>query len=141
MDYKLTCIILYASQYSLENERREHVDGVSVTLLPCESLNPYEDLDAKARGTVSKGYRPIKDTAPYDMAGSFISVPGLYDVTMRMKTNAQGKGQMKLISVNYIGELKTTRLSSAAVAEMPAAKDEKPIDSLFNKEDKLYVKK
>ena len=93
VDFKKTCIVLYAGQYSMETAAKEHVEGVTVCYLGTDSLEPVENLEAKARGNFQLGEKPAKESVPYSLSKDFVRLPGLYELGMTMKMVTAANGQ------------------------------------------------
>lgn len=97
---KSQIILLYASQYSILDERT----GAISQGITC---NYYfnTDLHAEDNKNGSKGTRPAKGNLDYQLFGKIISAPGLYDAQFEMNVGSDGKPVLKIVDLDYISDV------------------------------------
>ena len=100
MQLKQKWILLRTQPYRIVDEKTGQVnEGISLNFLPTEDLTPIDE------GT-ARGVKPSKDSIKPEKQSKIQSVPGLYEFTLNMKTNAQGKTELKVIDLDYVNEIK-----------------------------------
>lgn len=99
---KQQIIILHTNRYDMEDRvTREINRGISVTYLPNGSLAP------KADGT-QRGDKPAKGSLKYEQEAELAAVPGVYDAELNFKINKDGKPELALESVSFVGDIDYT---------------------------------
>lgn len=96
---KTKIVLLYASRYAMPGDNGTVNNGVSVSYLYGDSLAPVLAPDG------SLGQRPAKGSLPVGCWENIKQVPGIYDGAFSMTVSKDGKPTLKLIDVNYCGEV------------------------------------
>lgn len=94
-------LILAVKRYKFAQETGEVIQGVTVT---------YADEPTYDDNT--KGFVPMKVTAPLESWIDFTKVPGLYDMDFSLKPDAKGKAQLVYKSAVFKKEVVIPQLSS-----------------------------
>lgn len=93
-------IVIYAKPWAMQDEKTMvNRQGISIEYLAAENLNPVVNEDG------SLGVRHCKESVPLTMNESIIKVPGIYDLEFGMKPGSRGKMEVKLVGLNYIGDV------------------------------------
>ncbi len=93
-------ILIYAKSWQMVDEKTgANRQGISIEYLACEDLKPVVNEDG------SMGVRHCKESVPLTMRDSIIKVPGLYDLEFGMKPGSRGKMDVKIVGLNYIGDV------------------------------------
>lgn len=108
---KTKIVLLYASKYAMPGDNGTTNSGVSVAYLYGENLAPSMSPDG------SLGQRPAKCSLPIGCWDNVKQVPGIYDGYFTMSISKDGKPTLKLIDVDYCGEVE--------LVAVPAAKPDK----------------
>lgn len=97
---KSQIILLYASQYSILDERTGAVSqGIT--------CNYYfnTDLHAEDNKNGSKGTRPAKGNLDYFLFGKIKSAPALYNAEFEMNVGSDGKPMLKIVDLDYVSDV------------------------------------
>lgn len=111
---KQQIILLYAGQYQiLEEKTGEIKSGVT--------MNYYFNVDLVAEDNTNgtKGTRPAKSSADYDLMNKVVKAPGLYDAEFSMNIGSDGKPVLKICDLDFISEIVMQPVT------LPAASDKK----------------
>nr|DAF67647.1 MAG TPA: hypothetical protein [Inoviridae sp.] len=111
---KQQIILLYAGQYQiLEEKTGEIKSGVT--------MNYYFNVDLVAEDNTNgtKGTRPAKSSADYDLMNKVVKAPGLYDAEFSMNIGSDGKPVLKICDLDFISEIVMQPVI------LPAASDKK----------------
>lgn len=96
-----TGILIYAKAWAMQDEKTgANRQGISIEYLACENLKPVVNEDG------SMGVRHCKESVPLTLQESIIKIPGLYDLEFGLKPGSKGKMEVKLVGLNYIGDVK-----------------------------------
>lgn len=97
---KMQIILLYASQYSIADERT----GVITQGVTC---NYYFNTDLKAEDNTngSKGTRPAKGSLDFNLMQKVVAAPALYDAEFQMAVGSDGKPVLKIVDLDYISDV------------------------------------
>lgn len=94
------CIILFAQPYSIADERTGVINsGITVQYLLTDNLSPHSEDNSKL------GYKSTKASISQELFGCLVSVPGIYECGFGLKTNGNGKPELKLEAIKFINEL------------------------------------
>lgn len=112
---KQEIILLYAGQYSMADEKTGEINRGT-------TVNYYFDIglsalgkDRDGQGNVVVGQRPAKSTCDFDIMEKIKEAPALYQADFEMKIGSNMKPELKIVGLEYIGEVKMI------------AKEEKPV--------------
>ncbi|SUY63366.1 Uncharacterised protein [[Clostridium] symbiosum] len=111
---KQQIILLYAGQYQIVEEKTGEIkSGVT--------MNYYFNVDLVAEDNTngSKGTRPAKSSADYDLMNKVVKAPGLYDAEFSMNIGSDGKPVLKICDLDFISEIVMQPVT------LPAASDKK----------------
>ena len=99
---KQQIIILHTNKYDMtDRDTRENNKGISVSYLPNGSLAPKTD------GT-QRGDKPAKGSLKFEQEAELAAVPGVYDADLAFKINKDGKPELTLESVKFVGDIQYT---------------------------------
>lgn len=100
---KQPIIILSANPYKITQENGSVNEGVSVTYLATDNLNPILNDNG------SYGYKSAKGSLPGNKINQIISAPALYDADLQITIDKDGRPMIKLEHVDFVSELSITR--------------------------------
>lgn len=96
---KQNIILTFAKGYRMENDAKTgYNEGVSIHYLLTDNLSPVV-------GTDERGIRFSKSSIALEKGKQIINVPGLYEADFEMKSDSQGKIQLKLSDLKYISDI------------------------------------
>lgn len=98
MELKLPIILLYSRGYSMTENGRTN-EGVTCQYIITDNLDPQSTL-------YDKGIRATRGSIDLAEEKNIKSVPAMYEGTFTMKTGADGKAALKLLSVKYLKNVK-----------------------------------
>jgi len=113
-DLKATYILLSADTYSIKDQNTGEInDGLNIWYLTDDVL---ENQDRDARGNnISKGILPTQGSLPFYCASKLVSVPGMYEVSLRMTTVKQTRNNgtkmaqsIVPVDLKFVGDIKLT---------------------------------
>jgi len=90
----MSYLVLFASRYEFEDTSGRLIKGTK--LIYCDS--PITELN-------SKGLPPITVTGDYGLFNKLSAVPGLYDLSFRMKPDSKGKASLSLTDLSPVDPL------------------------------------
>ena len=101
MQTKMT--LLSSQPYRIVNEKTGEInEGLTLFFYGSDSFVPKE----QERGQfIAKGIKPIKANLPIEMENKIKLAPAFYEVEIEMSSGADMKGQMKIVDINFIGEI------------------------------------
>lgn len=108
---KTKIVLLYASRYAMPGDNGTVNNGVSVAYLYGDNLAPTMSADG------SLGQRPAKGSIPVGCWENIKQVPGIYEGYFTMSVSKDGKPTLKLIDMEYCGEVD--------LVQVPAKPDKK----------------
>jgi len=110
---KQTFLILQAQEYRILDENTGTVnEGISLTYLPSDNLDPTEDELSKTRGQMSRGIKYAKASLPLSMKHKVGIFPALYEASLEMAV-VQQKLQVRMSDIEFVGIVKLTVDKSA----------------------------
>ncbi len=85
-------VILAARRYDFEDERKQRIEGITVT---------YLSGDQESEAAV-KGCLPLSISAPPEVFHQLEAVPGVYDIDLRMRAGKGGRASISLVGVRFV---------------------------------------
>ena len=117
---KMNALVLGVSRYSITDEKSGEVNrGNTVNYILSETLAQNED---KVLG--QKGYRPARNSVPYENYDDFTVVPGLYELTFSQKIDSKGKVNVVPTEFRLISGIVVSKTGSSAVKPKAGTKDD-----------------
>jgi hypothetical protein len=105
-------IIISANPYDFVDEKGTRRQGLSIQFTTGEPMPPHRGL----------GWEITKTSGPLDMRASLRSVPGIYVAGWELKRGFDGKPDVKLDSLEFVGELVTPELVAGGPKNNGAAR-------------------
>jgi hypothetical protein len=99
--FKNKALVTSMNPYSFTTEDKREMTGVTIEFLMTETLEPCKEGE-------TKGLKCIKDSVDYEKRHDFDAVPGMYDLSFKMMPARNGKPQLKVVDVRFIGEVELT---------------------------------
>ena len=106
--FKQTYLLLSAQSYRIVGDNGEVNEGVSLSYIPDDNLNPISDEQALSRGQVSLGHKTVKVALLIESVPKLKSFPGLYDVTLEFSVVAQ-KQQIRVKDIDFVSEVQLVK--------------------------------
>ena len=98
-------LILSADTYSIRDEETKELnEGISIWYIPDNDIQPSVN-PSSSRGQASMGIKPVKMSLPLELVGKLQSVPGIYNVTLRM-TAVLMKQQIRPVDIDFVSSVK-----------------------------------
>ena len=110
MTTKMT--LLSSQPYRIVNEKTgEITEGLTLFFYNKDSFTPAE----QERGAFTvKGNKPFKANLPISMESKIKTAPGLYEVEIEMQASADMKAQLRVIDLEFLGELELKLIKKAS---------------------------
>lgn len=98
-----TMTLLSSQPYRIVNDKSGEInEGLTLFFYGSDKFSPKE----QERGQfIAKGSKPIKANLSIEMQSKVKAAPGLYEVEIEMASAADLKAQMKVVDINFIGEI------------------------------------
>jgi len=85
-------VILSARRYDFEDERRNRIEGTTLTYLA-----EGQETDAGVKGIL-----PVSISATPGVYSQLEAVPGVYDIDLRMRPGKGGKASVSVVGARFI---------------------------------------
>ena len=82
-EFKQRLLVLSCNAYHYVKDGQTK-EGITISYIPSDKLDPFEDESAKLRGGVMRGVEVIEERFPYDKLGKLGQFPAIYEVTQKM---------------------------------------------------------
>lgn len=100
---KQPIIILSANPYKIPNDNGSFNEGVSVSYLATDNLNPILNDGG------SYGYKAAKGSLPGNKISKIVTAPALYDADLIITIDKEGRPMIRLENVDFVSEITLTR--------------------------------
>lgn len=112
---KMRIILLFANAYQMAADDGRVIEGVTCNYYFNTSLEAVNNVNG------SVGTRPAKGNMPYETFLKVKKAPAIYDADFEMTVDKEGKPILKIIDVDYVGDVRFVLSSSSEDAAGTAA--------------------